>query len=388
MNAEHARGATAIVLARRGSKGLPGKNTADVCGRPCVAWTIDAALAAERVSRVVVSSDDPEVIAIACAMGAEAHKRDPALAADNTTVDAAARACVHEAAIDSEHVVMLYANVPVRPDGLIDRALALLAESGADSVQSYQPVGKYHPWWTAVVDDGGSVRPWEGDVLNHGVFRRQDLPPAHIPDGGVIALRRAALMLEVDGAGDGPHAFFGVDRRGVVNPEGSVVDIDGPTDLLVARQVLGGKIDTGGTEETPREGAKDERGTRGGGLVDADVTERVLAAAIEVHRELGPGLLESVYEACLARSLEMAGVHVERQVLMPVVYRNQRIEAGYRADLLVDRRVIVELKAVEQLTPAHEAQLLTYMRCAGLRVGLLLNFNERRLVDGLRRRVL
>lgn len=139
---------------------------------------------------------------------------------------------------DGGAIVILYGNVPVRPRDLTERALGLLASSGCDSVQSYSPVGKHHPWWTARLDDAGRVAPWEGGVLNHGVFRRQDLPPAVIPDGGVIALTRAALMLEVPGVQDGPHAFFGKDRRGVVNPEGAVIDIDSRIDQVVAEAML------------------------------------------------------------------------------------------------------------------------------------------------------
>lgn len=229
-------GATAIILARAGSKGVPGKNVAPVAGRPCIAWTIDAARRAHRVSRVLVSSDDPAALRIARELGAETVERPAELAHDTARVDDAARHAARTCHAD--RFVILYANVPVRPEGLIDRALELLAQTRCDSVQSYQPVGKHHPWWTARVDESGAVSPWEGDVLNHGVYRRQDLPAAHVPDGGVIALSRRALFLEIPGAGDGPHAFFGADRRGVVNPEGSVIDIDSPIDLLVADAVL------------------------------------------------------------------------------------------------------------------------------------------------------
>ncbi len=232
--------AVAIILGRAGSKGLPNKNMRDVAGRPCVQWTIDAARRASRVARVVVSTDDPAMLALARAQGLDAVARPPELATDHATIDAAARHAL--AAIDPDHrapVAILYANVPVRPEGCIDRALERLLGSGADSVQSYQPVGKFHPWWTARVDpDSGRVAPWEGDVLNHAIFRRQDLPPAFIPDGAVIALTPRALRLEIPGAPPGPHAFFGVDRRGIVNPEGSVVDIDSAADLLVAHAAL------------------------------------------------------------------------------------------------------------------------------------------------------
>lgn len=232
--------ATAIILARAGSKGVPGKNAALVGGRPCIAWTIDAARAAVSVGKVVVSTDGAALGAIAREHGCEVIERPPDLAGDTARVDAAARHAAERCCPDDDRhpIVVLYANVPVRPAGLIDRAVRLLVQSGCDSVQSYQPVGKHHPWWTARLDDHGTVRPWEGDVLNHGVFRRQDLPPAVIPDGGVIALTRRALFERVPGATPGPHAFFGVDRRGVENAAGSVVDIDSPLDLVVADAVL------------------------------------------------------------------------------------------------------------------------------------------------------
>jgi CMP-N,N'-diacetyllegionaminic acid synthase len=234
--------AVAIILARGGSKGVPGKNWAMVAGKPCIAWTIGAALDAELVGRVVVSTDNARIAAVAREYGAEVVERPAELATDLARVDDAARHAVlaaQEGRRDAcPTVVILYANVPVRPAGLIDDALRLLGSSGCDSVQSYAPVGKFHPWWTARVEASGRVAPWEGDVLNHGVFRRQELPAAHIPDGGVIALTRASLMLEIPGVPAGPHAFFGRDRRGIINPEGAVIDIDSPTDLLVADAVL------------------------------------------------------------------------------------------------------------------------------------------------------
>lgn len=235
----------ALILARAGSKGVPGKNHAAVAGRPCVAWTIDAATRARRVDHVAASTDDPLVAAVARGFGVATLGRPAELATDAARVDDAARDAVaaferlHPEAGRVDRAVILYANVPVRPDGLIDRALALMAETGADSVQSYEPVGKHHPWWTARVEPGsGAVTPWEGEVLNGGVYRRQDLPPAHIPDGGVLVVTRRALLLEIPGATPGPHAFLGLDRRGVINPPGSVVDIDSPIDLLVADAIL------------------------------------------------------------------------------------------------------------------------------------------------------
>jgi CMP-N,N'-diacetyllegionaminic acid synthase len=238
--------AAAIILARSGSKGLPGKNLRDIAGKPCVCWTIDAAraaMAAGAVARVALSADGPALAQIALREGIEFVERPASLAGDTARVDDAARHAVIELEragtgdARCDPVVILYGNVPVRPRGLIERAVRTLRDTGAHSVQSYAPVGKHHPWWTAVVGERGDVRPWQGDVLNHGVFRRQDLPPAHVPDGGVIVVTRAALMLEL-GVPDGPHAFFGHERRGVVNAEGEVIDIDSEIDAMVADAVL------------------------------------------------------------------------------------------------------------------------------------------------------
>ena len=235
--------ALAVILARAGSKGVPGKNRALVGGRVCCAWTIDHALDAQFVSRVALSSDDPELQTLAVERGVDAVARPAELATDGASVEAAARHAVESLGWGGGPVVILYANVPVRPAGLIDRAVATLLETGADSVQSYAPVGKHHPWWTARVGEDGSVRPWEGEVLNHGVHRRQDLPAAHVPDGGVLVVTLDALFHRAPGAAEGPHRFLGADLRGVVTAEGEVVDIDSPVDLIVADALLRGIAD-------------------------------------------------------------------------------------------------------------------------------------------------
>lgn len=231
--------ALGVILARAGSKGLPGKNLLEVAGRPCIAWTIEDALSALSLTRVVVTTDSEDIARVAQGMGAAVVARPAALASDTAAVDEAVRHAVLEVGGTFDPIVILYGNVPVRPEGLIDEAVMLLVESGADSVQSYAPVGKHHPWWTARVEAGsGVVRPWEGEELNNGVHRRQDLPPAHVPDGGVLAVRRRALFCEIEGVKPGPHAFFGMDRRGVLTQEGDVVDIDSAIDLLVADATL------------------------------------------------------------------------------------------------------------------------------------------------------
>ena len=120
-------------------------------------------------------------------------------------------------------------------------------------------------------------------------------------------------------------------------------------------------------------------------LLDADLTNLIIGRAIEVHHHLGPGLLESVYETCLVHELTTAGLVVERQKLLPVRYKNLSLQDGLRIDLLVEDRVIVELKCVEKLMPVHDAQLYTYLKLSGVKTGLLINFFTKVLRDGLKR---
>jgi len=227
--AQSAAHATAVILARAGSKGLPGKNAMLLAGRPMVSHTIAHCRAATTLARIIVSTDCPQVRAAARNEGIEVIERPADLASDHATVDAAAR---HALLDDGNPIaVILYANVPIRPAGLIDRAVNVLIESGADSVQSYAPVGKYHPFWEVKIDDAGRISPYTANT----VYRRQDLPPLFVPDGGVIAVRRESLYRVVEGE---PHAFLGRDRRGIHNKSGDVVDVDDRTDFLLAQLML------------------------------------------------------------------------------------------------------------------------------------------------------
>jgi len=123
-------------------------------------------------------------------------------------------------------------------------------------------------------------------------------------------------------------------------------------------------------------------------MFDREITENIIGCAIEVHKELGPGLLESAYEECLCYELSMRNIPVERQVVLPVVYKGNKLDSVYRIDLLVDEKVVVELKSIEKLLAIHDAQLLTYLKLTGIKTGLLLNFNAAVLKDGIRRMVL
>ncbi|MCB9014164.1 MAG: GxxExxY protein [Lentimicrobiaceae bacterium] len=116
-----------------------------------------------------------------------------------------------------------------------------------------------------------------------------------------------------------------------------------------------------------------------------EITEKIIGCAIEVHRYLGPGLLESAYEECLDFELRSAGLSTLRQVAVPVVYKEIKLECGYRIDILVEKTVVIELKTVDAFAPVHEAQILTYMKSSKKEVGLLINFNVKLLKDGLRR---
>lgn len=130
---------------------------------------------------------------------------------------------------------------------------------------------------------------------------------------------------------------------------------------------------------------KFEPGNDAGGL-DL-LTEKIIGCAIEVHKGIGPGLLESAYEECLCFELSQAGLLFERQVPLPVSYKGVKLDCGYRLDLVVEKRVILEIKAVERIAPIHEAQLLSYLRMLDKRIGLILNFHTAVLKQGIRRLV-
>ena len=120
-------------------------------------------------------------------------------------------------------------------------------------------------------------------------------------------------------------------------------------------------------------------------MTDPELTHAIIGAAMEVHRKVGPGLLEAVYEECLAKELTLRGIPFERQKPIPLVYKDLKLECGYRLDLLVATRVVVEIKAIESIAPIHESVMLTYLRLSGCQLGLLINFHVPVLKDGIRR---
>ena len=127
---------------------------------------------------------------------------------------------------------------------------------------------------------------------------------------------------------------------------------------------------------------------RKNGIEFEELSSRVIGCALEVHRELGPGLFESAYETCLGHELNRANLAFMRQVTLPISYKSFTLDCGYRIDLVVEESLLVELKCVEKILPIHEAQILTYLKLSRIKVGLLMNFNERYLKDGLKRFVM
>jgi len=225
----------AIILARGGSKGLPNKNALPLGGKPLAAWTIEHALGCKRLSDIVASTDMPSVLRLAGRYGVHAYERPAELAGDHITIDAAARHAAKR--WQAEHgqtpdaVAIMYANVPIRPHDITDRAIELLETAGGDSVQSVYPVGKNHPLWMRTLGDGGELKHYQPNRI----YRRQDLPPVFMLDAGAIVVRWASLF-NVDHTD--PHAFLGKDRRGMEVPAGAVVDIDTALDLRLAEAIL------------------------------------------------------------------------------------------------------------------------------------------------------
>ncbi|MCB0468543.1 MAG: GxxExxY protein [Aequorivita sp.] len=120
-------------------------------------------------------------------------------------------------------------------------------------------------------------------------------------------------------------------------------------------------------------------------MTENEISSKIIGASIEVHKQLGPGLLESTYEICLGHELKLMGLEVKQQVPLPVIYKDVKLNAGYRIDMIVENKVIIEIKSVDALAPIHTAQILTYLKLKDLKLGLLINFNEIKVIDGLKR---
>ena len=223
----------AIIAARGGSKGLPNKNILPLCGRPVICYTIEDALESELCDKVVCTTDHRGIAAIAAREGIEVINRPAALARDNSPIEEALRHAVAHVEAEDEFrpdiVVSLNGNVPVRADGIIDRAVSFLIDTGADAVITASEVGHYHPSWMLRVGR-------DGRIGYHGpgcIYRRQELPSCHIHDGAVrrdiMMARRAKTTL---------YSWMGDDIRALLQRPHDTVDIDDEYDFMLAEAII------------------------------------------------------------------------------------------------------------------------------------------------------
>lgn len=225
-----------VILARGGSQGLPGKHLLPLLGKPVIRYTFEHARASRLLTHTVVSSDCEKILAEAEGQGLAALARPAELATSEASVQDvllhAMDAMETETGLKFDAVVTLYGNVPVRPEGAIDKAIELLLTTGADSVRSFTPVGKWHPQWMSILRDDNVAALHAGSV-----HRRQDLKPLWLHDGAVVASSREVMETARQNRSD-PHAFFGVRRKGFETPQGSAVEVDHRRDLYWAEAVL------------------------------------------------------------------------------------------------------------------------------------------------------
>lgn len=225
-----------IILARGGSEGLKGKHVLPLCGRPVIEYTFDHAAASKRLTRTVLSTDCPNIKQLAHSRNLQVIDRPPRL----VTSDASVQDVMLHALDRVEErggyfvdiLVVLYGNVPVRGEGVIDRAVELLQKTKCDSVRSFCPVGKWHPAWMCRLEGGRAE-----SVVPGSIHRRQDLTPLYLHDGAVVAVSRAAMLRGRENPRD-PHAFFGIDRRAILTEPGETVEIDHRRDLFLAEAIL------------------------------------------------------------------------------------------------------------------------------------------------------
>lgn len=230
-----------VILARGGSKGVPRKNVRPLCGRPVIAYTLDHALESRHADLVVVSSDDPEALRVAEEAGVRALPRPAPLAADEARIEGALSHVLDTLAgegrtFDLCHV--LYACIPVRPPGLVDRAIEVLVASGRDCLVTLADAGKYNPYWM-FQEQGGHIRPY----LNSTTNRRQELPRFLVPTGSALLFRVAGY--DPDRPREHLYSTFGREVEYMVEGAHDTVDIDSERDLAVAGAVLASRREPG-----------------------------------------------------------------------------------------------------------------------------------------------
>jgi CMP-N,N'-diacetyllegionaminic acid synthase len=225
-----------VVLARAGSVGLKNKHLLPLLGRPVVCYTLEHAKQSRLLNKTVVSSDSRDVLNLAAEAGLETIARPANLATEDASVQDvllhALQMVESTGRFTADAIVTLYGNVPVRGDGVIDRAIAVLQSSGCDSVRSFRPVGKFHPDWMSRIENDRVI-----PTNPNSIHRRQDLEPLYIHDGAVVAVTRKALLRARDNPQD-PHAFFGEDRRAILTSASETVEIDQLMDFFLTEAIL------------------------------------------------------------------------------------------------------------------------------------------------------
>lgn len=225
-----------VILARGGSEGLKNKHLRLLLGRAVIGYTFEHVRKSGRLSRVVVSSDSPQILDLARQEGLETILRPAELATSEASVQDvllhAMKTVESSGDFRADAVVTLYGNVPVRGDGVIDRAIELWERTGCDSVRSFCPVGKWHPAWMSKLEGDKVVALRPGSI-----HRRQDLEPLYLHDGAIVVSSRKAMLRGLDHPED-PHAFFGEDRRGILTQPQETVEVDREVDLYLAEAIL------------------------------------------------------------------------------------------------------------------------------------------------------
>jgi len=224
-----------VIAARGGSQGVPQKCARELMGKPVLGYTIEAALKVKKIDCIAVTTEDGKLQEIARRYPVTVVERPSELASDTARIDDALRHCCDKLAKQENYVpelvVLLYGNIPVRAEGIIDRAVEHMIKTGADSVQSLASVGKFHPYWLYRLNGDKAEK-----YIDNQVYQRQDLPELYMIDGAVGVMKYDSLISAQ--GNDDPHAFWGRDRRGLVQEAHETVDIDNYRDFYLAESIL------------------------------------------------------------------------------------------------------------------------------------------------------
>ncbi|MBI3666547.1 MAG: 3-deoxy-manno-octulosonate cytidylyltransferase [Acidobacteria bacterium] len=373
----------AVIPARFASSRFPGKPLSRIGEKTMLECVHERVARARLVDRVVVATDDLRILEEARRFGAQAMMTSPN---HSTGTERVAEVAALE---NAQIIVNVQADEPLLDPAAIDLAIGPLLDAAPPPMATLKkrithPQDLSDPNVVKVVTDfAGNAVYFSRSLIP---FPRDEEAGTHFKHIGLYVYEKN-FLLRYPALQVGPleraekleqlRALENGYSIRVVETDYESIGVDTPQDLERVLELLGDQqAFTAETQRTQRSAKKD------------NLTQSIIGAAIEVHRALGPGLLESAYLECLCRELAARRIPFVRQVSLPVEYKGVALECGYRLDLLVADKVVLEVKAVEGILPVHEAQLLTYLRLGGWKVGLLINFNVPVLKQGIRRRVL